>query len=419
MKTPRRTLTPREAWIFLGKGLLLIVLAPWAAWAALDEAAQIRLRTALRDLQSKGFDTCIEDFDPPAVSAEENAALFYSAAFAAFESINRGNTFIGCELADFEGENRAELLLSIERLTEVFALLRRARALPQCRFQRNYRRGADPRLPEFGPALDLSYPLAHRARLQAESGRQDEARDSVRDLLSLADRFREEPNFHFQWLRRFLIDRAIRTIGDCSRSAVTEADLIAWRELLPSASILDDSLERGLRADLASTACLLTQSSKLIQLRGIRSWDVRMLATTVDPVVTLEGLDSLQRMRRAVEIQRMPFAEARLAAKALGDSQAGSSRLNLLRFEERSLAGLLDHHAIVKSRLALTRAGLEAELFFLRRGHYPVETTILDEISGRPLVIDLGAGLIRPSGPGPMDARNPDFEDLGWRLLPR
>jgi hypothetical protein len=217
-----------------------------------------------------------------------------------------------------------------------------------------------------------------------------------------------------------LIDRAIQTTGECSRSAVTEADLLAWRDLLPAPSILDDALERGLRADLASAACLLTRSSKMKVLRGDNSEDARVIGKIFDPLFTLLGLESLDRMRRAIELCGQPYAEAGPASKALGNPDGhGGPNFNLLRFLERPTTRLIDRQAISKSSLALTRAGLEAELFFVRHGHYPLESTVLDEISAKPFVIDPGEGVIRGSGPGPMDPETLEREDLVWRLLPR
>jgi len=420
MKCTRRKLTPREALEFFAKTVLLSVLIPWAGWAALDELGEYRLGQALDDLGARGYATSLEQLAPPRVAAGENAALFYQAAFAANDILERANNAFAEDYLSADPEQKAELLKAVERSTEVFALLRRARALPQCRWDRDYSRGLEGPTPELPSAMRLSWLLSIRAQVQAENGRPEEARETVRDMLSLAGLFREVPDFSFQWVRLCLISRAVQTAGDCSHSAVTEGDLLAWAELLPSASVLDDCLERGLRAELAAAACLLTKTKKVVLLKGTSCSESGLTERMVDPIITIWGVDSLARMRQAVELCSMPYAEARAAAATL-EKSVGSENWNpnLLRFLERPLTRLLDRRAIHQSALALTRAGLEAELCFIRHGHYPVETSVRDEITGEPFVIDLGEGVIRTSGPGPIDPGRLKYENLEWTLLPR
>src|SRR5262245_56724288 len=110
MKIARRKLTPREAWICFGKALLLVILIPWAGWAVLDEWAEHRLGQALLDLKDEGFATCLEYDVPPEVPPEENAALFYSAAFAAINYIDRGSPSYAEDFVSAEPEDKAQIL---------------------------------------------------------------------------------------------------------------------------------------------------------------------------------------------------------------------------------------------------------------------------------------------------------------------
>jgi hypothetical protein len=416
MTTSRRKLTPREAWICLGKGLLLFVLIPWAAWAAADEIADYRLTRALEELQADGFATCIGELLPPEIPPEENAARFYSAAFAAFDIIDRPCLISADAFSSTTADEKAELLNAIDQSADVVGLLRRARSLRKCRFDRDYRKELSIPIPECASAMHLSRLLILRAQTQAEAGRQEDARESVRDLLALAECFRDEPVFELQFTRSILVDQAVITIEQCSRSAGAEADLLAWLRLLPSPSTWDEALERGLRAELASTACLLTKSRKMDSLLREPEGFSRVL----DPIVTLLGLETLDRMRTAVALCGRRNAEAHAIATAMIDrSEPVTMNFNILRFLERPIRSLLDQRAVRKARLALAQAGLEAELFFVRHGHYPTETEVRDEITGEPFVIDLGEGVIRAAGPGLMDPERLKVENLEWTLLPR
>src|SRR6185295_4797208 len=123
------------------RGFLFLALMCWALWAVAREASDRRLRKALETLNEDGYATCLQDLAPPQVPQEQNAALFYSAAFSAFRSLKLSGYYWREELSEADPEERAEITRDLDRASELFGLIRHARRLPKCRFERDYAKG--------------------------------------------------------------------------------------------------------------------------------------------------------------------------------------------------------------------------------------------------------------------------------------
>jgi hypothetical protein len=401
----------RAAWV-----LVVLILVGIIAWTTLNVIGSSRLSSAMESAESAGYAIRADKLHLPVAPPGENAAPYYSAAFALYvapedeePAWDRGPDI---RIGDLEPADLARMEAWLKRNEDAFDMVQRARKRPRCRYERDYRQGFAMLLPEVTKVLALCRALAWRAELQMSKGDAAGARESVRSMFDLGHSLREDALLVSHLVRLAAAERALEVIGRSVTASTGAADLKDWRAAVPGPSMLDGGLERAYRGELAIAAGLANRpASELADLTGGESDSLGVWL--LKPLIRLDGAAYLKDMRKVIDAARKPYLEAR--AEGVMSEAPRSPLWNPVRFALfPSLARSLDREAHVRARLAIARAALDAELEQRTSGAYPDRTAETDPFSGKPLSID-GK---KVSSAGPPASKFGGEAPLEWILRP-
>ncbi|MBI2900604.1 MAG: hypothetical protein HYY17_10490 [Planctomycetes bacterium] len=386
--------------------LLVILLLGTIAWTVANVVGTSRLNEAIASARREGYATSPSDLAPPPATAEENAAPFYSAAFALMAEppeILSGAQERG--FASLNAGEKAELRGWLAKQRDSFDLIRRARSRPRCRFDRDYSLGYNMPLPELSKAIRVTKILAVRIEALEEEGKQEEARESVRDACGTADCAREDAILVCQLVRIVTWTVVMRTIDRCVTAETKEADLRAWLELLPSETRFDGMMEHAMRGELALGAEVASESPELILEWGNRGLLNRVGPILLHPVIKISGARHLDTLRRLIALRRKPHPEAQTEADRIErEALEGPRWTNIVTALLLPATGrAFRNHAELIARLRVLRAGLRCEIA-RAAGGYPAEVEGADPFTGGPLIYRDGKiACPAPEGCGPIE----------------
>lgn len=353
---------------------------------------------ALECHQLHGYAASFQDMSPPPIPDAENAAHVYLEAFAGWRSPEWDAEEIeDLSLESLTHEQRASVEGTIKGNRKAFDLIRLARSRPRCRFRRDYVLGGT-LLHESGDSksLEIGRWIGRKAELEAARGAPSDARESIRDLLALAEGYKNEPFVVTQYLRMQLIQHALDTLG---RFPLEESQEVqAWLDVVPTEDSLEGLAELAMRGELALAADLVRDPGRVFKLIG--KPEPRGFAL-VAPLFRVGSCETLHRLRYMVEACRLPYPESAGQARRLNPPWVCGGEpigFDFAKLHLVALGSLLDRQARTRASLAVVRAGLEFELAWERDGCYPGRLETLDPCSGSPLVLDLAGGTISSSG---------------------
>lgn len=364
----------RAVKVALALAALPLLLA--AVWVFLYVLGGARLSRALDDLREEGYATSLEELAP--ARPEPNAATAYAAAFALEppdgpeeEAVDEAEKL---GLASLSPERKAAVEAYLAGAAEYFAALRRARAAGTCRFGWNYGQGYYMDMGELTKTTPAARLLLLRAQAEAAAGRDAEARECVRDILALADVFREEPTQIGQLVRYTLLSRAVDAAHRCVGPST---DAKPWLDVLPDPKILDGSADLGLRGELAMAAMIMKGAPGAFESPGVLA-----------PWWKLNAAKYLGTLKGLIELARQPYTPARAAAlqSETDLARADGGILNLWILMLPATARVLELETSTRAALALARTGLAAEVERAEKGRYPEAVEAIDPLSGKPFV---------------------------------
>lgn len=403
----------RCAWI-----LLVLLIAAVAAWTGANVYGSQRLKSTLQDLEESGYRTTAPALAPSPLPRSQNAAPFYTAAFALMEKADdEEHALLDDALAGgaarLSDARRAALAAWIDRNADTLELSERARKRPRCLFERNYNDGFRMLLPELSPALQLGRLLQVRAELQALAGDGPGARGSVHAILRLADAFREDPPLVSQLVRLQIAAGALSAVDRAVTGETPEAELRAWAETVRTAGAPHGMLEVSMRHDLAMTADLIRNPPDEVWSGLLGSSRLSVLFKMCAPLMKLDGAACLHAYRALADAAARPHREADAAAATLqAAAQQSSWRRPLRAVLLPSLGRIFGRCIAVDARAAVVRAGLEAERVRRSTGAYPEKIEAVDPATGKPLLYDRAEGRIA-------SAAASKEEPIEWRLRGR
>jgi len=407
----------------LGWILFLIIASPFVGWFTLDKVADHQLERTIRKLRRAGYAVSLKELVPPPVPSQDNGAPYYEAAFALMKGAHDEAFDVELDLMDTPGaDGKRQFLDVFDRYSEAFDLVRRARRRAACRFERQYDRWWEERRPEFQPVWTLARALSLRAERQVDEGRPEEALETLRDLWSLADAFREEPLTWSQRLRGIVFTKALEVTVRCSRTSVTGEDWQKWEELLPDPASIRDSVFRELRGELAFWAGDAREGHPygLEYLISSSKWHQRLLGEIARPLLKLGSSKGL--LRYQSQLSRLEHAEVASRESLLREDdffKQGFLQISLIHFASGSMQGQFRRMTIRQAALAVARAGMECERAWLVDGSYPRTLTETDPMTGRALEFSLdGTSLCSRPPQGRIKVScSPEEDGLVWNLL--
>ncbi|GAF92634.1 unnamed protein product, partial [marine sediment metagenome] len=173
-------------------GVLLAPIALVAWWWWTDSRATDQLEEFIAECRAAGQPIDPEDFDPPPVADEDNAALLLQDAADAIVTLEAENLFriYNYDHGDVK-DHPEEARQIVESNAKALQLARRARALTGCDWGW---RMSDPILyPGLGPQRQLAKLLCFTAEYYHHVGDDRQAIETLQDALAAAGRTREIP----------------------------------------------------------------------------------------------------------------------------------------------------------------------------------------------------------------------------------
>ncbi len=427
-------LPPRFLLELLRKKVRLSKVLPWVAffllvlgtgWYAFALSVNRRFQKQVNSLRESGYKASLVELAPPPIPEDENAASFFTEAFSRIGEPQGSLSELGDKpRLPLEQEERTEVERFLERNKEAFDWVRRGRSRPRCRYPRDFSACLSPPAPEIAPSIRLARGLALRAQVEAAAGHHGEARECVRDILTLADAFKEEPLFTTQFVRFSILDIGLFASGACVRAESSDEDLANWLEALPSPALLDGTVEQCARGYMASMIQTLVDPGQLMTYdeAARNDWAARTGMPLVGFLFRRGSMESLEKLRRLVECCRKPYPESRLEVRSINPPSLGCDRpgsLDLVDLFMPAMGRALDRQATVQSALAVARAGIEFEIHRLRDGKYPETVSAIDPCAGKPLIYDPVQGKISSRGRPGATEEEIEEEGLVWKLRRR
>jgi hypothetical protein len=402
----------RAAWI-----LVFLVLLGVIGWTAANLIGSWRYQSAVASLEADGFVLDPSRIGPPAVAVADNAAPYYSAAFALYvrpPDPAPWEEHPMKRLAEAKPGDRAAAEAWLKQNSDAFDMVRRGQKRPRCRFPRDYSEGYSMPMPELTGIVSLSRALALLAESQLLAGDVVGARESTQLIFALGDCLSDEPVLVSQLVRLVAVESGLAVVETAVTEATGEADLREWQALLPAATFFQGGLERGYRGEIVMATGLLRKpvAETLALLEGVQGGRATIAWDLMRPLVRYDGAGYLHDMRRMVLASRKPYLE--------GKEDVPDRYLHGLRSIWNpvracllpALSSALRRQATVEARLAVLRAGIEAERVHKATGAYPKAVAGTDPFSGKPLVYDLEKGRIASVRPVETDQDRP----TEWRL---
>lgn len=397
-------LVRRAAWL-----LLVLLLAGVAVWTTFNVLGSARYRSALAAMEAEGFSTQPHRIAPAPPPAGENAAPYYSAAFALYvqpEENAPWQDYPRKRMGDLGPKDRAAADAWLARNAEAFDLVRRAQKRPRCQFEREYDHGFSMLLPEVSKVISLSRAFGALAETQLLAGAPGAARESVKSMFALAGCLREDALIVSFLVGLHTVDEALEVVESAVTDATGEADLRAWQALLPPDTVFQGNLERAYRGETAMVSTMLSRPTAE-ERQFLGQSGNRLLWDLMRPLFRFDGAEYLLDMRRVILACRKPYLEAAVEFAAVDAKfRSESSWAPLRSMVMPSLTRALERQATVEARLIVVRAGLEAERARRASGAYPNTVPGTDPFSGKGLVYDPVQGRIasvRPKTPGSED----------------
>lgn len=328
---------------------------------------------------------------PPDVPDDRNAALVYQRAFdliaaledwpPALDKLLKGESLSADELALLQAW-RAEN-------ADVFALLRDAARLPECRFPLDYDAGPAMLLPHVAPAIKAAKMLRAEAHLMERAGDPIGGLESAWAGLEMAEGVRGDP---------ILVSQLVGHVLDGITGAALQGaldprapELAAYLDGFDEAS-LRSAFRRSLLGDLYSFLPSVMSGTKI---EGVDE--------TFTPA---DAADYVELIGESLALTERPYAEVRTAYNDFerrAKEASGVARY-LLPAMERAAA----QTARAEGRMRMMKAALALERHRARHGRYPdAFEAPVDPLTGRPFAYERVDGGYRLSN-------EPD--DAGLRL---
>ncbi|HEX7897307.1 MAG TPA: hypothetical protein VF950_06080 [Planctomycetota bacterium] len=369
-------------------GLLVLVLLAIVAWTIANVTGEAKFRAALDTLRAAGYATSAVELAPKPIPAAENAAPYYTAAFALAvppAEEDQDALYGPGGWGALDDGRKASLRACVDANAEAFELLEKARKRARCAFERDYAKGLEILLPEVTEILKVSRLLRLRAAVQPDS-----ARRSAEAVIALAGTIADERILISQLVRLTVLEIACEIVDDAVTAEASEADLKAWLEIVPRSESLTGVMAPALRGELAMVADLLREPADRFwtMVDTSRAGDIRLLTKIARPWFKSDGARYLELMRRAAEAAAQSYLDGRAEIAAVTAKVAPSVWRPVTTLLLPALGHAVERGAVTQARLAVTRAGLEAELARRTSGRYPAQVQGTDPFTGKPPAID-------------------------------
>ena len=239
-------------------GLLVLIVLAAVAWTIANVSAESRFRAALESAGAAGFATSAVELRAEPVPPALNGAPFYVAAFALMVPPGeRDRDSMDGAPSGWNAERKASLRALLASNADAFEMVEKARTRPRCGFARDYAQGFEMQLPEVSKVLELARLLKLRAAIQADANDAAGARRSAEDAFALAHALSEDRILISQLVRLQAIELALDAVDVGVTAETSEAELDAWRAIVPTPEPLAALMEPALRGELAMVADLL------------------------------------------------------------------------------------------------------------------------------------------------------------------
>jgi hypothetical protein len=402
----------------------------WAIAAAALVAAVVAwilspspLERAIRDLKAAGYATSLAELAPPPAADADNAAPVYMAAFENLppypaDYADSDSPFIKAYVNGFGTlvpQEKQAIRDWLQSHTGAFADIARARRLPRCRFNRDYRTLVTSlSVNEMSNAKKAQNALLYRALSSADAGNTGDVREALLDMRALADAFREDPLLLSQLVRIRCHEIMLDALDKCVTSDTSPDVLEMWAAALPPDDHFNGVMDRALRDEIAWAADELRTSRS--PGSGASSWIQSRLIAQDAPAY-------LNRIPPLIAICEKPYFEIReqLAVMEKGD-ESGLAFLRPLTGKNMPLPGTIVSMTRLRARLTLLRTGLEWERTFKTTGRYPARVDVIDPCTGKTLLQRPEMGLLYSAGINGVDdgGVNEDGyeaeDDIPWKL---
>jgi hypothetical protein len=376
----------------------------WAGRALERELALVRAR---------GEPLSLTEVAPPRVPDDQNAALLYARAFALLPRQEQNPQVDGSEgqrlarqdelvLRQFLGERKGQppVVVSTRQVRQALAgteaalaLVRRAAAMPRCRFPVDWEAGAAALLPHYPQLISLSRLLAAQAIVAAHDGKPSEAAADLQAILGLTRHIAAEPIVVGQLAQYACLVTAVHSLNRVMQlTSLSEADsrqieqALAQRELYgPFERAVLEERCLGLWAfDLARE-----DPARLRAYMGGGDhpllWLSRQLGFLGDPLLKLDEVCYLRAMTREVALAK---ERGRLAPDGFIEEGASVPWYAVTRFVLPALGGAMKKRDHAAAEIALARWGLALHVYRQRTGDYPPSLAAVDGQFGGKLPQD-------------------------------
>ena len=376
--------------------------------------ARGRVERAEIHLVESGCATHVSELIPAPVPDSENRAILYQEAYALLKAQKDVPSLtMDLPIDELPSPERESIIQYIKSQPRIFEIIREARARPSCRYSINYETIIYPETPDsYGTCL-LSGWLRYLAQTKTLAGHDDEARAAVRDILAMADGWRDEPLLLAQMIRCVIIGNALSAIRICSASATSIDELDSWLAVVPEQESLDGSMRLGMRGEV--TLMMEIMRDPFRALFGESAWYHELPAA----LLQVQSAGSLRNTVVMVRCADLPYPESAARVRDLGPPPSlgvAESTFDIIGILMPSMGRGLDLEAVCKAAMAVTRQGLVHEITYLETGRYPEECSAIDPCTGKLLVHDREKGEIRSAGPERFTREELEEDNLVWRL---
>ncbi|MDD5455086.1 MAG: hypothetical protein PHW62_06290 [Candidatus Ratteibacteria bacterium] len=198
----------------------------------------IQLRNKLAELKAQGKPMTIAEIVPPPVPDEENAALIYKKVFALLETeeIKQTTKIIGelksfSDISQWTNEQKQQVyrMVNSRDIQYIYELLEEGSKKPKCNFNLEYEDGFAMELLHLGKMRDSARLLCVRALLETESGKTEEAFNTLLIGLKISNHLKDEPLLISQLVRIAcdgIIIECIESISNSKDVPIEKTELI-------------------------------------------------------------------------------------------------------------------------------------------------------------------------------------------------